>query len=126
MAYLDEHEEMMKQEHSSHLYAKKHRELFPQWFLKYVNKLKASNSPTYNEELYNLAFGPIHVELFSGCHVNGIKFLEVAQDDKLCTQNSDVHVPGGGESTDIDFYGKLTSVMQLLYKDQRQVIMFKC
>ncbi|CAL9011623.1 unnamed protein product [Prunus brigantina] len=30
------------------------------------------------------------------------------------------------ESTDIDFYGKLTTVVQLLYKDRYQVIMFKC
>ncbi|CAL9018035.1 unnamed protein product [Prunus brigantina] len=90
MAYLDEHEEMMKREHPSHLVAWKHRELFPQWFLDYVNKLKSSNSPTYSDELYNLAFGPIRAELFSGC---------------------------GGESTDIDFYGKLTTVVQLLYKD---------
>ncbi|BBH05411.1 hypothetical protein Prudu_016783 [Prunus dulcis] len=37
-----------------------------------------------------------------------------------------VHVPGGGESTNIDFYGKLTNVVQLLYKDRYQVIMFKC
>ncbi|XP_021814669.1 uncharacterized protein LOC110757382 [Prunus avium] len=94
----DEHEEMMKREHPSQLYAKKHRELFLQWFLEYVNKLKSSNSPTYSEELYNLAFGPIRAELFSG----------------------------GGESTDIDFYGKLTTVVQLLYKDRYQVIMFKC
>ncbi|CAL8085665.1 unnamed protein product [Prunus armeniaca] len=91
-----------------------------------VNKLKSSNSPTYSEELYNLAFGPIRAELFSGCHVNGIKFLGAAREDKLCTQNSGVHVPGGGESTDIDFYGKLTTVVQLLYKDRYQVIMFKC
>ncbi|CAL8085195.1 unnamed protein product [Prunus armeniaca] len=49
MAYLDEHEEMMKREHPSHLYAKKHRELFPQWFLEYVNKLKSSNCPTYSD-----------------------------------------------------------------------------
>ncbi|CAL9001604.1 unnamed protein product [Prunus brigantina] len=69
MAYLDEHEEMMKREHPSHLYATKHRELFPQWFLETVNKLKSSNSPTYSEELYNLAFGPIWAELFSGCHI---------------------------------------------------------
>ncbi|CAL9006021.1 unnamed protein product, partial [Prunus brigantina] len=91
-----------------------------------VNKLKSSNSPTYSDELYNLAFGPIHAELFSGCNVNGVKFLGVARDDKLCTQNSGVHVPGGGESTDIDFYGKLTTVVQLLYKDRYQVILFKC
>ncbi|KAL6275856.1 hypothetical protein ACE6H2_019457 [Prunus campanulata] len=126
MAYLDEHEEMMKREHPSHLYSKKHRELFPKWFLQYVTKLKSENSPTYSEELYNLAFGPLWAELFSGCHVNGVKFLGSTRDDKLCTQNSGVHVPGGGESTDIDFYGKLTTVVQLLYKDRFQVIMFKC
>ncbi|CAL8991489.1 unnamed protein product [Prunus brigantina] len=78
------------------------------------------------DELYNLAFGPIRAELFSGCNVNGVKFLGAARDDKLCTQNNGVHVPGGGESTDIDFYGKLTTVVQLLYKDRYQVIMFKC
>ncbi|CAL8998898.1 unnamed protein product, partial [Prunus brigantina] len=48
-----------------------------------------------------------------GCHVNGVKFLGTARDDKLCTQNSGVHVPGGGESTDIDFYGKLTTIVYL-------------
>ncbi|CAL8136467.1 unnamed protein product [Prunus armeniaca] len=126
MTYLDEHEEMIKREHPSHLYGNKHRELFPQWFLEYVNKLKSLNSPTYSEELYNLAFEPIHAELFSGCHVNGVKVLATARDDKLCTQNSGFHVPGGGESTNIDFYGKLTTVVQLLYKDRYQVIMFNC
>ncbi|XP_021822446.1 uncharacterized protein LOC110763874, partial [Prunus avium] len=92
----------------------------------WVNKLKSENSPSYSEELYNLAFCPIRTELFSGCHVNGVKFLGTARDDKLCTQNSGVLVLGGGESTDINFYGKLTTVVQLLYKDRYQVIMFKC
>ncbi|CAL8156429.1 unnamed protein product, partial [Prunus armeniaca] len=87
-----------------------------------VNKLKSENSHIYSEELYNLAFGPISTELFSGCNVNGIKFLGTTRDDKLCTQNSGVHVPGGGESTDIDFYGKLTTVVQLLYKDRYQIV----
>ncbi|CAL2239948.1 unnamed protein product [Prunus armeniaca] len=87
-----------------------------------VNKLKSENFPIYIEELYNLAFSLISAELFSGCHVNGIKFLGTARDDKLCMQNSGVHVPGGGESTDIDFYGKLTTVVQLLYKDRSQIV----
>ncbi|KAI5333562.1 hypothetical protein L3X38_023694 [Prunus dulcis] len=65
MAYLDEHEEMMKREHPSLLVAQKHCELFPQWFLDSVNKLKSSNSSTYSDELYNLAFGPIRAEFFS-------------------------------------------------------------
>ncbi|CAL8119437.1 unnamed protein product [Prunus armeniaca] len=71
-------------------------------------ELKSSNSPTYSDELYNLAFGPICAEC---CNVNGVKFLGAARDDKLCMQNSGVHVSGGGESTDIDFYGKLTIVV---------------
>ena len=41
-------------------------------------------------------------------------------------KNSGVHVPGAGDITDIDFYGKLTSVVQLLYKNRCQVILFKC
>ncbi|BBN68758.1 hypothetical protein Prudu_563S000300, partial [Prunus dulcis] len=117
----DEHEEMMKREHPSHLVARNNVN-----YSTMVNKLKSSNSPTYSDELYNLALGPIRAELFSGCYINGVKFLGAARDDKLCTQNSGVHVPGGGESTNIDFYGKLTNVVQLLYKDRYQVIMFKC
>ncbi|CAL8169140.1 unnamed protein product [Prunus armeniaca] len=52
--------------------------------------------------------------------------LGATRDDKLCRQNNGVHVPSGGESTDIDFYGKLTTVVQLLYKDRFQLIIFKC
>ncbi|XP_050103345.1 uncharacterized protein LOC126583093 [Malus sylvestris] len=126
ITYLDEHEELMKREHHSHLYAKKHCELFPRWFCKNVKKLKEMNSPTYTEELYNLVIGPLSAELYSGCHVNGIKFLATDHDDKLCTQNSGVHVSGGGDIADIDFYEKLTSVGQLFYKDRCQVILFKC
>ncbi|KAM1533176.1 hypothetical protein ACFX10_007107 [Malus domestica] len=126
ITYLDEHEELMKWEHSSHLYAKKHYELLPRWFHDDVQKLKDVNSPTYTEELYNLAIGPLIAKLYSGCHVNGIKFLAANRDEKLCTQNSGIHVPGAGDIADIDFYGKLTSVVQLLYKDHCQVILFKC
>ncbi|CAL8112799.1 unnamed protein product [Prunus armeniaca] len=120
MTYLDEHEEMMKREHQSHLYVTKHSELFPQWFLE---TLKSSNSPTYSEELYNLAFGPIWAELFSGCHVNGIKFLGTAGDDKLCMQNNGVHVPGGGKMNinrtwyDDDPYILANMAKQIVYLD---------
>ncbi|CAN6586393.1 unnamed protein product [Malus baccata var. baccata] len=126
LPYLEEHEQLMKWEHPSHLYAKKHRDLFPSWFHAHMKKLKELNSPSYDEELYNLARRPLHVELFLGCHVNGIKFLRATCDDKLSTQNSGVHVPGAGDSEDINFYGKLTRVVQLLYKDRCQVILFKC
>ena len=51
--------------------------------------------------------------------------MAVDRNDKLCTQNNGVHVPGAGDLAGIDFYGKLTSVVQLLYKDRCQVILFR-
>ncbi|BBH07194.1 Ankyrin repeat family protein [Prunus dulcis] len=74
MAYLDEHEEMMKREHPSHLVAQKQRELFPQWFLESVNKLKSSNSPTYSDELYNLAFGRFALNCFRVVILTALNF----------------------------------------------------
>ncbi|CAN6692478.1 unnamed protein product [Malus baccata var. baccata] len=61
-----------------------------------------------------------------GVRKEKLYFLGATRDDKLSTQNSGVHVPGAGDSEDIDFYGKLTSVVQLLYKERCQVILFKC
>ncbi|BBH07277.1 hypothetical protein Prudu_019157 [Prunus dulcis] len=47
---------------------------FESWTMRVVNKLKSSNSPTYSDELYNLAFGPIRTELFSGCKLTASNF----------------------------------------------------
>lgn len=44
----------------------------------------------------------------------------------LSMMTSWVYVLGGGESTDIEFYGKLSRVVQVLYKYRYQVIVFKC
>ena len=82
-----------------------------------MKKLKETNSLAYTDELYNLAIKPLSVGLYSRCNMNVIKFLGADRDDKLCTQNSGAYVPGAKDIADIDFYGKLTSVMQLLYKD---------
>ncbi|BBN69270.1 hypothetical protein Prudu_862S000700 [Prunus dulcis] len=82
MAYLDEHEEMMKREHPSHLLPRNT-----------VNKLKSSNSPTYSDELYNLAFGPIQaVNCFRVVILTASNFWEL-HEMTSCVQNSGVHVP---------------------------------
>lgn len=47
-------------------------------------------------------------------------------DDKLCTKNNKVFVLGADDSVAIDFQEKLTNLVQLLYKDRYQGIMFKC
>lgn len=50
--------------------------------------------------------------------------LTVAQDDKLCTQNSGIYVPREDEKT--LFLGKLLTVVQLLYTNHKEVMLFKC
>lgn len=84
------------------------------------------NSPAYNEELYNLAIEPLSTKLYLGCHVNNIKLLGVDRDDKLCTHNNRVHVLSARYIADVEFYDKLKSAVQLLYKDRCQVILLKC
>lgn len=54
-----------------------------------------------------------------------MKFLAAECDDKLLTQNKRVFVPGGDDNVDIDLTDKLTSVVQVLYKDRCQGILFK-
>ncbi|BBN67898.1 hypothetical protein Prudu_222S000100 [Prunus dulcis] len=90
-----------------------------------VNKLKSSNSPTYSDELYNLAFGRFALNCFRVVILTALNFWGL-HEITSCVAKQRCHVPGGGESTNIDFYGKLTTVVQLLYKDRYQVIMFKC
>ena len=67
-----------------------------------------------------LNFGKTNMSIFFSF------FLGAKRDDKLCIQNIGVHVPGAGDIVVIDFYGKLTSMVQLIYKDCCQVILFKC
>ncbi|CAH9087534.1 unnamed protein product, partial [Cuscuta europaea] len=65
-----------------------HRKLFPSWFRERVRRLGDENSPLYNEELFELARGPLRAETYQGCVVNGVKFVVAERDDKLTTQNS--------------------------------------
>ncbi|KAM2151331.1 hypothetical protein ACFX1R_045788 [Malus domestica] len=89
ITYLDEHERLMKRELPSHLYVKKHRELFPQWFRENVKKLNEMNFPAYIEKLLNMVVRPLSAELYTSRHVNGIKFLADDRNDKLCKKNNE-------------------------------------
>ncbi|VVA38090.1 PREDICTED: transposase, partial [Prunus dulcis] len=93
MAYLDEHEEMMKREHPSHLIAQKQRELFPQWFLESVQSELEEDNNGVSENLRWLAAGPnMAVPLYRNYLIKGIKFNIKAQDDVRTTQNSGVYL----------------------------------
>ncbi|KAI0528845.1 hypothetical protein KFK09_001388 [Dendrobium nobile] len=71
--------------------------------------------------------GPdIRVNVYSGCIVNGVKFLVNQRDIRRVTQNSGVSVQGSHKDESIDFYGVLTDVVDLSYIDGNHVVLFKC
>lgn len=58
------------------------------------------------------------------CKVNGVQFICEARDHRRRTQNSGVMVHGG--ENDIDYYGVLHSVVELIYAEGMTVHLFKC
>lgn len=51
-----------------------------------MSQLREDKSPLFDEELLELACGPIIVETYSGCHMNRVKFMTAEQCDKLYTK----------------------------------------
>lgn len=58
--------------------------------------------------------------------MNGIRFIIAERDNRLTTQNSGVYVPGSADTGGIEFYGKLTNVIKLLYRERYTFVLFKC
>ncbi|KAL3498315.1 hypothetical protein ACH5RR_041047 [Cinchona calisaya] len=78
--------------------------------------------------IYSLALGlDMRVGIYSGCVVNGIKFLNKKRDARRITQNSGVCVEGFNKDKDITFYGILGDVILLNYVNNNcEAILFKC
>ncbi|KAI0520000.1 hypothetical protein KFK09_007465 [Dendrobium nobile] len=127
-SYLCEHENELRKEYSFiQNVATKQKEHFPLWFEQRIKNLKLHGSLEGKEDLYSLAMGPdIRVNVYSGCIVNGIKFLVNQRDIRRVTQNSGVSVQGSHKDESIDFYGILTDVVDLSYIDGNHVVLFKC
>ncbi|KAL3633966.1 hypothetical protein CASFOL_022728 [Castilleja foliolosa] len=80
-----------------------------------------------NESLYSLACAPSRcIKKFSGCIVNGVRFLTKDRDSRRKTQNSGVVVDANHGDNTIAFYGVLDDIIQLDYVRDRRVILFKC
>ncbi|KAI0519847.1 hypothetical protein KFK09_007308 [Dendrobium nobile] len=126
--YLSEHEnELRKEDSFIQDVATKQKDQFPLWFEQRMKSLNLHKSLEGNEDLYSLAMGPyIRVNVYSGCIVNGVKFLVNQRDIRRVTQNSGVSVQGSHKDESIDFYGVLTDVVYLSYIDGNHVVLFKC
>ncbi|KAL3651956.1 hypothetical protein CASFOL_004958 [Castilleja foliolosa] len=106
---------------------REHKEKFPAWFKKHIISLYNNDPSGVNESLYSLACAPNRcVKKFSGCIVNGVRFLTTDRDSRRKTQNSGVVVDGNHGDNMISFYGVIDEIIQLDYVRDRQVILFKC
>ena len=77
------------------------------------------------DQFYLLACGPYPVVYsHSGCNINGVRYHVHTRDKNLKTQNSGVTVLSQHSSVDVDFYGILSSVIELNYNFINQVILF--
>lgn len=58
------------------------------------------------DQLYSLAYEPdVRGFSYSGCNVNGVRYLAEERDSRLATQNSGIVVPSEHDDEEIDFYG---------------------
>ncbi|KAL6579232.1 hypothetical protein OROMI_009448 [Orobanche minor] len=87
-----------------------------------------NSSPSYvNESLYSLACAPNRlVRKYTGCIVNGVRFLTIERDVRCKTQNSGIIVEGNHGDDNIEFFGILTHIIHLDYVKGRHITVFKC
>lgn len=97
---------------------------FPMWFYNKLYNLRQAGSAEASEELFSLASGSSNlVSSYTGCIVNGVRFLCYDRDKNLKTQNSGVLVPGVDNK---NFYGQLEEVIVMSYLAGCSVVLFKC
>lgn len=92
-----------------------------------MNQLRSQGSPEATDSLWALANGPsCLVHQYSGCRVNGVRFVTIDRDNRHKSQNSGVVVEGDHNEERIDFFGYLTNIFGLSYINGSEVVLFKC
>ncbi|XP_012829657.1 PREDICTED: uncharacterized protein LOC105950835 [Erythranthe guttata] len=91
-AYIvkEEHEEKLKQENPIGWEARQKKK-FAKWFDNRIKKLRSIKSIKATDELLALASGPDYrLSKYSGCVVEGVKYLTSKRDSRRVTQNNGV------------------------------------
>ncbi|KAL7617786.1 hypothetical protein Lser_V15G02761 [Lactuca serriola] len=114
-----------------------HAQQFSDWFKRRVARMEEQGDEV-TEDLKWLARGPLRsVQRYSGYLVKGYRFHTKNREKSLRTQNSGVVVTIEGanyaSSRDtrpvhsvINYYGKLSDIIELNYSGQIRVVLFKC
>jgi hypothetical protein len=93
---------------------------------------RLTDSQIVDDDLFALACGPdMRIRSYSSCVVNGVRFCTAARDENKKTQNSGVACGSIHNNNLIDFYGKLTDIIELQYSSKtdgtsRSVVVFRC
>ena len=96
-------------------------------FIFQIKDLRQTEPTKVTDELLSLSTGPdFEVTTYSGCVVDGVRFLIEEEDRNRITQNSGVHCVKAHEGEAIDFYGALQSVFELNYTFGYRVVLFNC
>lgn len=96
-------------------------------FTMQVKLMEIQGSTAKLNSLSCLAKGPDkHVTRYSGCIVNGVKYLVDSRDDRRITQNCGVQVEAEHNNKIIDFFGILKDVVELRYRGNNHVVLFMC
>lgn len=103
---------------------------FATWFRNHIWRL--NNSESIGGDLFALACGPDpRVRSYPSCVVNGVRFCTAERDQNKKTQNSGVACAGVHNNQLIDYFRKLTEIIELQYNSHangttRNVILFRC
>lgn len=141
--FREEHKRLVKNQHRSRrlsMYAieKIHSQQFSEWFEKRVARMEEQHDQSVTEEIKWLARGPLEsVQRFSGYIVKGYRFHTKYREKGRKTQNSGVVVTVRGENNTssrdrnptedvINYYGRLTDIIELNYCSKIRVVLFRC
>ncbi|XP_061358748.1 uncharacterized protein LOC133302941 [Gastrolobium bilobum] len=120
------HKEKLKNENSQHV-EQRHAKEFYQWFKKHITFLKNVADESINESLFDLACGPdTRVFRYTSYLINGWRFNIKDRDMHLKSQNSGILVKGDNNTGNLDYFGVLTDIVELMYSSGNNVILFKC
>ncbi|WCJ24552.1 hypothetical protein M5689_006503 [Euphorbia peplus] len=124
--FLEMHKEILLSSDSRNI-DETHRRDFPTWFKQQMIHLFKEEPSKLNESLYSLACIPHRCSRkYTGCIVNGVRFMSKERDNRRKSQNSGIVAKGYHGEDVIDFYGVLDDIIQLDYVKDRHVTIFSC
>ncbi|XP_065872300.1 uncharacterized protein [Euphorbia lathyris] len=104
-----------------------HKKDFPIWFKEHMIHVYNEDPSRLNESLYSLACMPHRCSRkYTGCIVNGVRFMTKERDNRRKSQNSGIVAKGYHGEDVIDFYGGLNDIIQLDYVKNRHGTIFSC